>query len=93
MGFSRLASSEVCPSSKVVLMCYVGTVMFGELPQQELNFSLLTLLNRCIQYYKQFEHVHSTKGYKVLPMRQAFVRFYTTHNTENMVSTLHEMIV
>lgn len=93
MGFSRLANSEVCPSSKVVLMRYVGTIMFGELPQQELNCSLLTLLNRSIQYYRQFEHVHSTKGYEVLPMRQAYVRFYTTHNTENMVSTLREMIV
>lgn len=47
--WSRLANSEVCTSNKVlVLMCYVWTVTFGELPQQELNFLLLTFSNRCI---------------------------------------------
>lgn len=66
-----------------------------EQSQQELvNFFFLTLLNRCVKCYRQFENVHSTKNCKVLTVCQANDRFSTDHDTENSWSSPYrEMVV
>ena len=67
--FSRLPNSEVCTKSKVGstdelrVSCHVR-----ELLQQELNFLLLALRNRCVRWHEPFENVHSTESVKVLSM-------------------------